>query len=681
MTSGAGPSPDRSRRRHRRTRRRPVLLAAGSVVLLLLAAGVALAAVRYLPALDEARSLAADLDDLARRGKDAGLALDRPTLTAIQQDAASTRSRFERLRDLLAGDPLIAVARVLPPSHDAVSGADLLTAAGGHVLDAADAGLALAERYVGLRERQTASGGGAADGGAADGADGTAGTRGTLAGMVELMATGRGEVDRMVAAADRAEATLAQAPPALPGPLGRARDLMRDRLGEILPTLRTYAELDDTLPAILGWEGPKRYLVLTQNPAELRPTGGYIGSFGTITFDRGRVSERRFQDVFLLDLPWDYSFIKPPAPLVRYLLGTEQPWQLADANWSADFPTSARDAVRLYRNEGGPAPIDGVLGITTYTIDELLAITGPVSVPDYDVTIASGETTLKTLQHTRVARDPATNRKAFLSAFAERLFDVLLDLPPDRWTELAGRGETFQAEHLLLAWFADEAAQQAMVELGLDGAVRTDAGDYVYPVDSNVSPVSKLNAVTDREIDLEVRLDAFGNAVNQLTVRWANRIETDEARPIRELPTLERLRTLGMYFRLYVPVRSRLEAVDAGTEAPITTAAEIADEAGRTVISNYFRIPPGDARLSYTWVSPYPAELGEDGVMTYRLTIQKQPGLRPGPLRLRIAVPAGAVIVGASPGLRVEAGSAAVETTFDRDLVVAIRYRPAVEAP
>lgn len=653
----------RHRHRHRSGRRRWILIGGVATLLLLVAAGTTLATVRYLPALDEARSLRADLERLADRAQAAGLGLDRPALTAMEQDFAAARNRFADLEGLIASDPLIAVARALPPSHDAVAGADVVVAAGRDFLDAAGAGLDLAERYVVLREKQASmTSGGAGEGDA-------------LAGLVELMATGGNDVDRMVAAIDRAEAALARAPSDLPGPLAGVRDLMQDRLRQYGPVLLGYAELDDTLPGVLGWDRPRRYLVLTQNPAELRATGGYIGSFGTITFDKGRITERRFQDVFLLDLPWDYPFIAPPPALARYLLGPKQPWQLADANWSPDFPTSAREAVRLYHNEGGAEPIDGVLGITTYTIDELLAVTGPVSVPTYGVTVASGETTLKTLQNTRLAIDPATNRKAFLSAFADRLFDALLALPPARWAAIAARGGQLQGERHVVAWFTDEDAQRAMVKLGLDGGIRTDPGDFVYPVDSNVSPVSKLNAVTDRELDLDVQLDEYGNALNELTVRWTNRIESDEARPYRQLPTLEDLTTLGMYFRLYVPERSRVESVSAGTESPITAPADIADEAGRMVIANYFRIAPGSARLGYRWTSPYPADIGDDDVVTYRLVVQKQPGLRPGPLRLRIAIPAGATILDASPGLRVTGESATVEMTFVRDVEVVVRYR------
>ena len=151
-------------------------------------------------------------------------------------------------------------------------------------------------------------------------------------------------------------------PDGLAGPIQDARRQMVGRIDELSPLVETYAAVSDRLPAILGWDGPRRYLVLTQNPAELRPTGGYIGSYGILTFDRGRPTERTFRDSALLDFPWDFPFMKPPTELTNYLLGPGQPWQFADANWSPDFPTSARDALRLYENESGDDRIDGVIG-------------------------------------------------------------------------------------------------------------------------------------------------------------------------------------------------------------------------------------------------------------------------------------------------------------------------------
>ena len=217
-----------------------------------------------------------------------------------------------------------------------------------------------------------------------------------------------------------ARRALAAVPDGAIAQIGSFRDAMSARIERYSPMLDTYLDFSERLPAIFGWNEPRRYLVLTQDPAELRPTGGFIGSYGIIVFDRGSMTDHRFEDVVPLDYPWDYPRIEPPQQLADYLLGAQQPWQFADANWSPDFPTSARDALQLYTNESGDAEIDGVIGITTYTIDEILKVTGPVEVPDYDVTIAPGETTLKALQLTRAAA-PGEDRKAFLPAFADSL--------------------------------------------------------------------------------------------------------------------------------------------------------------------------------------------------------------------------------------------------------------------
>lgn len=658
---------------HRRAasgRRRQLVAGAALGVLAIIGIGATLLVFRYLPALDEARSLVSDLEDVAIRAQASGLALDRSTLLGLQADVTSNRERLERLAALLAGDPLIGIARALPPSRDAIVGADAVAAATGELLDAADAGLALAGRYVSIRERPSAGPGGGSD------------EQDALSGLVELMATGRSEVDEIIAAMDRAALSLASAPRDLPGMIGRARDRMQARLDGFGPALRLYGELDDTIPVILGWEGPRRYLVLAQNPAELRATGGFIGSFGTITFDRGRITEREFQGVETLPLPVDRPYIRPPPAVSKHLLAaSEDPtWNLLNANWSPDFPTSAQDVIRLYFNDGGTGQVDGVLGITTFTIDELLKLTGPLSVPGYDVTIAAGEATLKTLQETRAPATPGTHRKAFLSAFADRLVDTLLALPPSRWTDLLGLGEVFQSQHLLLAWFSDDQAQAAMVLTGIDGHIENGPGDYVYPVDSNVTPSSKLSAVTSREVSLDVRLDGSGNALDTLTMRWTNRIEEPASQPYRDFPRLGPRTTLGMYFRAYVPEGSRVKAVTGGTTVPLTSLDAQGDEAGRMFMANYLRIPPGPALLTYSWTSPLAAVLGDDGIATYRITIQKQPGATIGLLTLRITVPAGATVIDTSAGSAVVGDTVTLSTPYDRDVVVVVRYHPGSEA-
>lgn len=654
----------RRRRRRRVPRRRRRVLAWGGIALLALAAVGLLAAVRYLPALDDTQALRTDLVAMASRAQAAGLEIDRPALDGFGRDLATVRDRLDRLADLLTNDPLVGFARVFPATAADVRGADAVIGAAGDLLDAADQGLAIGRRFIEIEEAQTA-----------DVAPASA-----LAQLVELMATSRDHALAAQTALGRARATLATVPDGLVGPVASARDEMAERVDKYGLMLDSYLTISARLPAILGWDGVRRYLVLTQNPAELRPTGGFIGSYGIIAFDRGRLTEHSFRDIFLLDLPWDYPFIKAPTELSNYLLGPKQPWQLADANWSPDFPTSARDAIWLYENESGDMGVDGVLGITTYTIDELLKLTGPITVLEYATTIASGQTTLKTLQLTRVAERPGENRKAFLSAFADQLIASLLGLPSNQWAELLGRADTFRSQRLLLVWFksADDAALAA--QGGFDGAVRQDPGDYVYPVDSNVAPTSKLNALTTRSLKLDVEIDVVGNARSTLAVTWENRILTPDGEPYRELPEVGDRRVLGMYFRLMVPERSRVESVSGGSFVKLTAPAVVAEEVGRTVIGTYLRVPPGLASLRYVWISPYAADADETGGL-YHLTIQKQPGLQPGPLTLTIRVPEGFRITSTSQGLSVSGRTATLTATFHQDAELGLTYVAAGTPP
>jgi len=676
--------PARRRRRRRPRRRRLFLLGTSIVFLLLVMTGAALAVFRYLPALDDARALRTELETMSGRVQAAGLGMDRATMDALDGDLASATGRLDHLRGILANDPLVAIARAFPPTTADIRGADDVVSAAGDLVSAAGDGLAIGRRFVEIRESQAAGTATAGPQPAASPNAGVgaapppaAGTNATaLSQLVELMATSRDSAVAAAASVARARQTLAGIPDGLAGEVERARDSMNAKIDKYGPLLDSYLSASARLPAILGWDAPKRYLVLTQNPAELRPTGGFIGSFGIIAFDKGRITERRFQDVFLLDLPWTYPFVTPPQELADYLLGNKQPWQLADANWSPDFPTSAQDAIRLYTNESGDSKIDGVLAITTYTIDELLKVTGPVTVPQYGLTIAPGETTIKLLQAVwAAAASGSANRKAVLGPFADRLLSALLGLPPAKWGQLLGDAETFRQGRLLQAWFRDPADEALVAGSGFDGAVRADPGDYVYPVDSNVAPTSKLNAVTTRTLDLQVQIDAVGNARNTLAVTWQNGIETAAGAPYRALPLVGQARILGMYFRVLVPKRSRVEGVSGGSTSRLTDPAVVEDEAGRTAIGTYLKVLPGRTGLTYTWTSPYAADADQTGG-TYRLTLQEQPGQLPGPLALTIRAPAGFHIADASPGLTVRGDTATLSTTFDHDLVVQVRYTP-----
>ena len=230
-----GPAP----RRRARPRRRVVLGGIAAAVLLLLVLGAALAAFRYLPALDEARALRTDLETMVNRVREAGLGIDRATMDALDADLVSARGRFDRLESLLANDSLVALARGLPPTAANVRGADQVVAAAGSLLDAVGDGLVIGRRFVEIREAQ-----------AADPASASA-----LSELVELMATTRDSAVAMAASIATARQRLAAVPDGLVGQVESVRDAMTTRIDTYGPLLDTYVDVSARLPSILGWDG------------------------------------------------------------------------------------------------------------------------------------------------------------------------------------------------------------------------------------------------------------------------------------------------------------------------------------------------------------------------------------------------------------------------------------------
>ena len=258
----------------------------------------ALAAFRYLPAVDEARALRADLETMARPGPggragdrpgDDGRARRRPGSPPAGTPRPPRRASSRAIRS--SGSP-----RAFPPTAAYVRGADDVVAAADDLLDAAGDG---PRHRPPVRRDQ---------GGAGDRPGerlGALAARRADGHVARPRRGGRGRGRRGPAE------TLAAVPDGLVGPVESVRDAMRARIDALRPAPRRVRRpRARACPSILGWDAPRRYLVLTQNPAELRPTGGYIGSYGIVTFDKGRITERMFQDVFLLDLPWDYPFIQ-----------------------------------------------------------------------------------------------------------------------------------------------------------------------------------------------------------------------------------------------------------------------------------------------------------------------------------------------------------------------------------
>ena len=636
-------------------RRWPLLVAA--LVVLAVALGL-LASLRYAGTpddLDQARQAARRLANQVTALTPASL--EQATLERLATSRLELEAALEPLDELVSEDPLVGLARIVPIVGEQIDAADALLDAGTALTEAADIGLGLADEVVTVREANLADR-----------------SVPLMPGLVELLATSGDEIDRLDALVASARASLDEIPDGALGPIVEARDLVAEPLAEYAPLLETLEAYDETIADLLGWEGQKRYLVLAQNPAELRPSGGYAGTIGVVGLADGQIVEQRFRDVHELSRQPGLPFLEAPKALTDYLLGEDQSWRLADAAWAVDFPTAAEEALRQYIIETGDDDIDGVIAITTYAIDRLLEVVGPVEVPQYDLTVQPGEATLTLLGATRGSPGSVEGRKEVLDVLARRLTNRLLSLQPGRWVAMNEALEDIGSERMTLLWMADDAAQALVDETGWDGRVSSEPRDTVYVVESNVSPTSKYNLVVDRADSLVVTIDETGDAVSSLRMDWDNRAgsQGEPYASLREFSNNED-GWYGSYVRVLVPAAAELVTASGQASESIRSPESITDEAGHTSFANYLFMPPGASSLTYLWTVPGAAQPSDEG-WRYELLLRKQPGARPMDQSVVVDLPAGASVTGASPGAMVEGERVTFDAPLDADLELFVEY-------
>lgn len=186
--------------------------------------------------------------------------------------------------------------------------------------------------------------------------------------------------------------------------------------------LKTYSKeggvLASNLASILGSGEDKNYLILFQNNMELRPTGGFIGSYGVANFGGGKMNGLNINDIYSADGQLK-GHIEPPLPIKNYL--DEANWWFRDSNWNPDFPTSAERA-EWFLNKEMDQQVDGVVAIDLQPIKDVLAYTGPIFLPDYNATITSDNLYEKTQEEAQANSFPGSRQKAsFLTALSRTL--------------------------------------------------------------------------------------------------------------------------------------------------------------------------------------------------------------------------------------------------------------------
>ncbi len=375
------------------------------------------------------------------------------------------------------------------------------------------------------------------------------------------------------------------------------------------------------LPDLLGESESKRYLVLFQNNAELRATGGFLTFYSIFKVDEGVIEVEDSSDIYELD----ESIPSHPAPpqIVRDYLEVNKLY-IRDSNLSPDFKESMDSFMSQYKTSSKQQDIDGIIALDTEVLVGAIRILGEVSASGLTFTAETDERCdcpqvvyLLEDQISRPVNYLRTNRKGLISDLMLALMNKALSSAPGQyWGPLFQQFVKDAQEKHILFYVFNKDAQSGIEALNWAGRIKEFEGDYFHINDVNLGG-NKSNLFVTQNIDMEYTISTNGEIKKKVTIEYRNGWPHSNCN--LESGGLCLNARLRNFQRVYVPKGTTLDKVK-GSEIKTQTKEEL----GKTFFESFLTINPlGKAEINYEYTLPF--KLKDDSILP--LLIQKQPGV------------------------------------------------------
>ncbi len=417
--------------------------------------------------------------------------------------------------------------------------------------------------------------------------------------------------------------------------------------------------LASRLSYLLGMERPMKYLVLFQNNMELRPTGGFIGSFAILSFDKGRMSEIVVSDVYSADGQLK-GHVDPPEP-IRIYLG-EGGWYMRDSNWDPNFPESAKK-IEWFLEKETNTQVDGVIAIDLFFVQKLLSVVGPLKLNDYNKVITPENLYSNTQEEVESNFFPGSIKKAsFITGLAKQLITEVESIKSDKYFSLIKQiYDSLESKHIQI-YLHDLNSQDSIDKMGYSGSLllNTECGlrcfkDQYSVIDANLG-VNKANLFVKRSS--EVNLTVGTEFVNhELLITYDNTAN----------PALGDAGLYKTYTRVIVPNTSNIVGVrsynvDGGFE---DIPFDITDLNGNREVGFLIKVLPNSTeKILISWnINTDKLKNGGE----FDLSVRKQAGTENDKLTLNISN-SDLALTGRAPSV--------YTTALDRDFNLKLFFRP-----
>lgn len=283
----------------------------------------------------------------------------------------------------------------------------------------------------------------------------------------------------------------------------------RGPLADAVPVMRT-------VPAMLGADGRRSWMVLLQQDAEARGTGGLVGAYAVVQTDRGRVRLRAAESRAELDRGPRIPTRSLPAELREFYGRDLTEW--AGFNASPHFAYTGALVAAGWQARREAEPLDYVAAVDQYVVAAMLAATGPVSIRGVQLDEGNAVRFLSRDVYRRWPDPKEVDQVT--TELVEEVFGRFTVGRFDLRTLVTAMREPARERRLLL-WAADPEEQDELSRFRIAGALPDGHGPFAMAVVNNGGG-NKLDAYLKVHTDYQPGLCTNSTRVGQISVTLHN---------------------------------------------------------------------------------------------------------------------------------------------------------------
>ncbi len=350
------------------------------------------------------------------------------------------------------------------------------------------------------------------------------------------------------------------------------------------------------LPRALGSPNPRSYLILNQNDTELRPTGGFMGSYAMLKLQRGKITDFFVDDTYRID---------------GQLAGSQTGEKvIPNANFDPDFPASAKYISNLYEESGGGTP-DGVIAINTQVMSAIMTVIGDIELPERHITITADN--FADVVYGEIQKvEKTSNPKAILSELNPILMQRIMSLSRDDLNKLTPLLLEQITKKNIMLYTRNADLQKILSQMNWSGELKETAPkeDYLMVARANMGGVKSSKNITDT-IQHQVNISSTGKITEKLILTYTH---TGTGKSPDG--------TNKDYVRVYLPKGATVKNI-IGYDVAEKIVTEPAHE--KTFFGFYVTTNPGETKIiTLDYQAPFMLDTAKGE--SYSLYVQKQAG-------------------------------------------------------